>query len=625
MTLLITSSPPQSTVLSNQMSTIASPPSLDDHNPGTACARPNLSKPTLSETPMSDHNPIASSLSRPIPLNQPISSLSISTTLCPPPYPGSGTLCDPYIVDFLPSSPLNPYYWSKRYRWAITALIGVTALCPPFASVSYSSTVGEVVKGYGISRELAIAGISLFILGFGVGPLFWAPISELYGRQFAFAASYPIFTIFNLGTALSHNTVALLVTRFFAGVFGSSPLTNAGAQVGDMWAVNERALATSVFALAPFLGPVLGPIAGGYVTERCGYRWVYWIQFIYAAVMTILSIIVVPETYAPTILRRHARSLQATALSEGKEEYYISKYDMVKKSKREVILVGLCRPFEMLFTEVIVGCLSIYGALIYGILYLFFTAFPIVFQQTRGWTIGESGLSFLGMGVGLISGVILNPFLSSYFHSRSRAQMQSHVTPSGHAHPHPPPEARLPVCCIGAILAPIGLFWFAWTSAPPIHWSVPIIACLPFGLAFLLIFTSMTNYLIDSYELYAASALAAQAMYETLGLHWAGTLVAFLSLACAAMPFLFYRYGSYLRRKSKYAPSVPSIASDKAGETEQVGAKDEKNEGQSTVNGSRSELQAGGIEPEWAADAGLDAHIGGLGERKRGWDVEKGV
>lgn len=99
-------------------------------------------------------------------------------------------------------------------------------------------------------------------------------------------------------------------------------------------------MATSVFALAPFLGPVLGPIAGGYVTERCGYRWVYWIQFIYAGVMTILSIIVVPETYAPTILRRRARSLQAAALSEGKEEYYIAKYDTVKKSKREVVLVG---------------------------------------------------------------------------------------------------------------------------------------------------------------------------------------------------------------------------------------------------------------------------------------------
>lgn len=167
--------------------------------------------------------------------------------------------------------------------------------------------------------------------------------------------------------------------------------------------------------------------------------------------------------------------------------------------------------------------------------------------------VGESGLSFLGMGVGLISGVILNPFLSSYFHSRSRSQLQSHVTPSGHTRPHPPPEARLPVCCIGAVLAPVGLFWFAWTSAPPVHWSVPIIACLPFGLAFLLIFTSMTNYLIDSYELYAASALAAQAvsrcmfgaifplfasqMYETLGLHWAGTCALISYLPIPNPPF----------------------------------------------------------------------------------------
>lgn len=221
-------------------------------------------------------------------------------------------------------------------------------------------------------------------------------------------------------------------------------------------------------------------------------------------------------------------------------------------------------------------------------LYLFFTAFPIVFQQTRGWTgklpffisylsaitfadssplsqVGESGLSFLGMGVGLISGVILNPFLSSHFYSRSRSQLQSHVTPSGHTHTHPPPEARLPVCCIGAILAPIGLFWFAWTSAPPVHWIVPIIACLPFGLAFLLIFTSMTNYLIDSYELYAASALAAQAvsrcifgaifplfasqMYETLGLHWAGT--------CTCV---FPKSTSWTYASKQWSPSFPLSA-----------------------------------------------------------------
>ncbi|ODO08297.1 multidrug transporter [Cryptococcus wingfieldii CBS 7118] len=545
-------------------------------------------------------------------LKQSPSSLSSN----PPktPFPGTGTFSNPFIVDYLPSDPLNPYNWPKTKRWGVTMLIGVTALCPPFASVSYSATLGDVVDDFGISRELATAGISLFIAGFGFGPLIWAPLSEIYGRVPAFLFSYPIFTLFNLGTALSHSTAPLMVTRFWAGFFGGVTLTNSGAQIGDMWAVWERAVATSIFALAPFLGPVAGPIVGGYVAEKCGYRWVYWIQFIFAAVMTVLCIIFIPETYAPTILRREAIRLQNVAQEEGRDEHFISKYDIERKSKREIIQIGLHRPFQMLFTEIIVACLSVYGALIYGILYLFFTAFPIVFQQTRHWSIGQSGLAFLGMGVGLMAGVAINPSISAYFYTRS------HLIDG-----RPPPESRLPVCCIGAILAPLGLFWFAWTSAPPVHYIVSIIACIPFGLAFLLIFTSMTNYLIDSYELYAASALAAQAvsrclfgaifplfakyMYEGMGLHWAGTLVAFLALACTPLPFLFYRYGAFLRRRSRYAPStsivVPSSHDEEKGE-------EKEEEGLSKVR-SRGEE---GLEPEWARDAGE-----GAGREKRSVEV----
>ncbi|WVQ79622.1 hypothetical protein IAT38_001722 [Cryptococcus sp. DSM 104549] len=588
-----------------------------------------------------DASPSSSKLPRFPSLDSPSTSLSISRLPLPTltaadsrpstdvarisqPYEGSGTPEDPYIVDYLPNDPSNPYNWSKGYRWGITALIGVATLCPPFASVSYSSTIGEVVVAFGISKELAIAGISLFIAGFGLGPLFWAPVSEIYGRNVAFYASYPAFSIFNLGTALSHNTVSLLVTRFFAGVFGSSPLTNAGAQIGDMWAVNERAMATSVFALAPFLGPVLGPIAGGYVTERCGYRWVYWIQFIYATVMTVLCIIIVPETYAPTILRRKAAALQKESAAAGRNEVFLAKYDRVVKTKWEIIKVGMCRPFVLLFTEVIVACLSVYGALIYGILYLFFTAFPIVFQEVRGWSVGQGGLAFLGMGAGLVLGNILAPLGNIWYRRAAVNGLPA------------PPEARLPLCCIGAVLCPVGLFWFAWTSAPPVHWAVPIVACLPFGLAFLLIFTSMTNYLIDSYTLYAASALAAQAvsrcmfgaifplfasqMYTTLGLHWAGTLVACLSLACAPMPFLFYKYGAFLRRKSRYAPSSPLTAKQEADETPEQREEEQHDE----LRKVRTRVSEA-LEPEWAPDAGLHAKEGGVGVGETGFEGEKGT
>ncbi|WWC62210.1 uncharacterized protein I303_104805 [Kwoniella dejecticola CBS 10117] len=534
-------------------------------------------------------------------------------------YSGSGTLADPYIVDFGPEDDAtNPYNWKKNYRWLLTMVIGITALCPPFASVSYSSTVVEIGPVYGMSRELSTAGISLFILGFAIGPLIWAPVSEIWGRNFAFYASFPAFALFNLGTALSHDKATLLVMRFLAGFGGSSTLTNAGGQIGDMWAAHERAMATSVFSLAPFLGPVLGPIVGGYVTQTCGYRWVYWIQFIYASVVTVASIVLIPETYAPTILRRKAAQLNRISGKEGKGQVYIAKYDQVRKTKSEIIKIGLLRPFELLFTEVIVGCLAIYGAIIYGILYLFFACFPLIYQEVRGWSVGQGGLAFLGMGFGLILGNILNP-LGNYWYRK--ATVPGIPTP---------PESRLPLACISAILFPVGLMWFAWTSAPPVHWIWSILACIPFGIGFLWMFNSVVNYIIDSYTLYAASALASLAvlrclfgaafplfavnMYRNLGLHIAGTIVAVLAILCAPLPFLFYRYGPYLRRKSRYAPSRPQKTDEEQPETVEQRIEEAKDELRKVKTRSEEAL-----EPEWAADAGENAKGGGEGVR----DVEK--
>ncbi|OCF31946.1 multidrug transporter [Kwoniella heveanensis BCC8398] len=547
-------------------------------------------------------------------------------------YPGRGTPDEPFLVDFGPEDRTNPYNWSKKYRWFLTLLIGVTALCPPFASVSYSSTVAQVSKEFGMSSELATAGISLYILGNAIGVLFWAPLSEIYGRQLAFNASFPLFTISNLGTALAKNTRTLMVMRFFAGLFGASCLTNAGGQIGDMWAAHERAMATSIFSLAPFLGPVLGPIIGGYVTEYCGYHWVYWLQFIYAFVITAICLVVQPETYAPTILRRQANKFTKLSFKQGSNEVYIAKYDKVKKSKSEIMKIGLLRPFELLFTEVIVGCLAIYGAIVYGILYLFFACFPLIYQEIRGWSVGQGGLAFLGMGLGLIVGNAINP-LGNYWYRRASIPGQS-----------TPPEARLPLAFAAAILCPVGLFWFAWTSAPPVHWIWSILASIPFGLAFILIFSAMVNYIIDSYTLYAASALAAQAvlrclfgaafplfavkMYRDLGLHWAGTLVAFLSLICAPMPFLFYRYGPYLRRKSRYAPSVPltqaeiEASSETPEQLEAEAARDELRKVETRLNEDEA------LEPQWGAEAGERAKQGGEGVREVdmivGLDLEKG-
>lgn len=108
-------------------------------------------------------------------------------------------------------------------------------LAVAFVSSAYSGGVEEVIKAFNISTEVAVLGVSLFVLGFAIGPLIWAPLSELYGRQVLFISTYAALTAFNAGAAGSQNIQTLLILRFFAGAIGSSPLTNAGGVIADMY------------------------------------------------------------------------------------------------------------------------------------------------------------------------------------------------------------------------------------------------------------------------------------------------------------------------------------------------------------------------------------------------------
>lgn len=112
-----------------------------------------------------------------------------------------------------------------------------------------------------------------YVVGFALGPLLWAPLSEMYGRRTIFIYSYAPFCAFHIGCALAQNIETLLVCRWWAGFFGSSVLTNSGGLIGDTFPARDRALALCMFAMAPFMGPVLGPIVGGFVGESVSWRW----------------------------------------------------------------------------------------------------------------------------------------------------------------------------------------------------------------------------------------------------------------------------------------------------------------------------------------------------------------
>ncbi|KAI9839887.1 MAG: hypothetical protein M1819_000079 [Sarea resinae] len=470
-------------------------------------------------------------------------------------YAGSGTEEDPYSVEWIANDSRNPMLFSQTKKWSITMLAAFTTLAVAMVSSAYTGGVDEIMKEFGVGNEVVTLGVSLFVLGFAIGPLIWAPMSELYGRQYLFIGTYAGLTAFNAGAAGANNIQALLICRFFAGSFGSSPLTNAGGVIADMFPASQRGIAMSVFASAPFLGPTLGPIIGGFLGMTEGWRWVEGFLAIFAGALWIVGTLLMPETYAPVLLRR-----RAAALSKLTGKVYESKLDIDrgKTTPGEAFKTALSRPWILLIFEPIVLLLSIYMAIVYGTLYMLFAAFPIVYQQTRGWNQGVGGLPFLGVMIGMLLAVAVTIPDNKRYQNTAKKY-------GGFA----PPETRLLPCMVGGIAIPVGLFWFAWTNAPSVHFMASIAAGVPFGFGMVLVFLSIMNYLIDSYTIFAASVLAANSvlrslfgaafplfttyMYQNLGIHWASSIPAFLALGCVPFPFLFYKYGPAIRSRCKFA------------------------------------------------------------------------
>ena len=297
--------------------------------------------------------------------------------------------------------------------------------------------------------------------------------------------------------------------------------------------------------------------------ESIGWRWVQGVIAAFTGVMWIIGCFTIPETYAPFILRR-----RADKLSKETGKAYLSVLDARtgKPTPGAAFKKALLRPWVLLIMEPIVLLLSIYAAIVYGTLYMFFSAFPIVYQQERGWSEGIGGLAFIGVAIGMIAAIVYT------IPDNKRYNRVAAKSPLGAA----PPEARLPPSMVASVSISVGLFWFAWTAAPKsIPWIVSVIASAPFGFGMVLVFLSLMNYLIDAYTVYAASVLAANSvlralfgtafplftnqMYAKLGVNWATSVPAFLALACVPFPFLFYKYGATIRGRCKYAAEAAEM------------------------------------------------------------------
>ncbi|CAG8062277.1 unnamed protein product [Penicillium salamii] len=475
------------------------------------------------------------------------------------------------FVDFIPNDIENPRNWSLPRRVTITITAVLLVVNATFASSSPSGCFGSISEEFGVSTEVAGLTITLFLLGYCAGPLIFAPLSEFYGRRWIFYISFALYLIFNFLCAFAPNLGALLVGRFLTGTFVSAPLSNAPGVLADLWDPLQRANAMAGFSAMVYVGPALGPVIAGFLELKEDWRWSFYVLLWLGGVTAILML-TIPETYAPTILYNKAKRMR-----KAKIPGYENVKAQVESSDRtlvDIYKVAITRPWIILFDPISLLC-AIYMAVVYTLLYMLFSIYPIVFQEKRGWNSGVGELPLVGTVVGALIGgavVLADTRIRQRKIERGEKTMEDTV-----------PEDRLTLAMIGGVGFPITMFWFAWSAQyNEVHWIVPTLAGCFLSSCLLLIFVAYLNYLVDCYLMYAASAIAANTiarsacgaaaplftnqMFTALGVGGGGSLIGGVAAVLAVIPFLFYKHGKKIRIRSKFAPALDVQKEEKADE-----------------------------------------------------------
>ncbi|CCL98322.1 uncharacterized protein FIBRA_00316 [Fibroporia radiculosa] len=470
---------------------------------------------------------------------------------------------DTVIIDWDgPDDPLNPRNWSTRKKWAAAATVSAFTFISPVSSSMLAPAVEQVAQEFNITNSTEIAlTISVFVLAYAVGPLFLGPLSEIYGRALILRAANLWFLAWNLGCGFAQNKGQLIAFRFLSGLGGSAPLATGGAVLSDMWLPEQRGEAIAIYSLAPLLGPVIGPVAGGWIAERSTWRWVFWSTTIAAAIVQVCSIPFLKETFAPVLLeKKAARVRKEMDVEKGNQRAVRTVFQTPERVWKQLILKAMVRPFVLLIQEPIIQLVALYLAFIYGVIYLVLTTIPDIFSNVYHENVGIGGLHYIALGLGL--------FLTSQANARllDRVYIYFKMRNGGVGRP----EFRLPTVLPGAFFLPIGLFMSGWAAEKHAPWIVTDIGLAFIGSGMILTFQGMQTYVIDAFTTYAASALAAVScfrslagfgfplfappMYNALGYGKGNTILAAVALAIGPPSvFMFWKYGDRIRGMSRYA------------------------------------------------------------------------
>ncbi|KGO76181.1 Major facilitator superfamily domain, general substrate transporter [Penicillium italicum] len=469
-----------------------------------------------------------------------------------------------YLVDWTgPTDQDNPRNWPSWLKLLVLCNVLIVNLSFYTAPGIYSASMTPIQESLGASYEVAMLGLSLFVIAYGVGPLILSPISNLpaIGRTPVYVLGSLAFCLFSIGAALAKNIETVIILRVLGGLVGASPTCIGGTTIAEVFGPRELPYALAVYVLSGVCGPAFGPLLGTAVVDRWGsWSAALWLIAGIAAMSTVFMFFLLPETLADNILYRRAAHLRQVT---GDNRYCSpSEAETTENNLFRAMLEQIAVDFRLSFIDPVILFINIHTMFIYGILYLWYEFFPYVFGEIYGFTGMEQSFAFFGIFVGAVISVSSYMLWIHYY-------FQPHVARKEANNEIVEPEEQILPGAVGAICIPICLFIFGWTSRENVHWILPIIGTAFFAPGFHLTFQTVLNYLGQSYPSHVAGVfagnaffrsafggalpLAARRMLQSLGIGWASSILGFISLGMIPPLFVLYRYGQKWRSSSKYA------------------------------------------------------------------------
>ncbi|SPN99069.1 related to multidrug resistance protein [Cephalotrichum gorgonifer] len=461
------------------------------------------------------------------------------------------------ILDFDPNGDReNPREWPKAFKWAIILLLFSMSFTVTFTCISVvpiaSQILSDLDDGRPATSSTSALMVTIWELGEAAGPLFIAPLSEVYGRYPVMNIANLLFICATLLAASSSTTPLFIGARALTGLAVAVNVLNP-AIIGDMFEPDQRGSAMSAVMLAPLFGGTIGPTFSGAVAESLGWRTVLFIAAGLAAACEVVFLTCFQETYKVTILRRRAKlssgpgedELHNTPGSDSREHMSIKK-----------VWYEVSRPATILFGSGILASIALFSAVPFSYFYVMSVSMPNMLRDIYGLSAAQTGLAFSSMTIGSVITIIICNLTLDRIYIKLRGSHKAQ------------PEYRLPLAILGGLILPFAMIAYGWVAEYRLSlWIfLPVVGLLD-GVV-LLILIPLSAYVVDACGIYTASAmtglivtrcllgtflpLGTGPLVDNLGYGWGMTTFGILSFCLAPIPIFIMRYGRTWRQRSEF-------------------------------------------------------------------------